>query len=53
MRAARMHGYNQPLVLEDIPVPAIVFAPEISWGALSSNISAPLPLTTLRAPLGA
>ncbi len=23
MRAARMHGYNQPLVLEDIPVPEI------------------------------
>ncbi len=23
MRAARMHGYNQPLVLEDVPVPDI------------------------------
>ena len=23
MRAARMHAYNQPLVLEDVPVPEI------------------------------
>lgn len=23
MRAARMHGYNQPLVIEDVPVPSI------------------------------
>ena len=23
MRAARMHGYNQPLVLEDVPIPEI------------------------------
>jgi alcohol dehydrogenase, propanol-preferring len=23
MRAARMHGYNQPLVLEDVPMPEI------------------------------
>ena len=23
MRAARMHAYNQPLVLEDVPIPEI------------------------------
>ena len=23
MRAARLHGYNQPVVLEDVPIPDI------------------------------